>query len=119
MISTVEFNWDPDADQELCTSTDCGIPQKESSSLVDHHWANPSESMESTGTSSNDKVQSDVEALDTLSPENEAIGNTTTSGIIAPAPSDGESAPRRSSPLCRRPERYEYGHLGQATLKEG
>ena len=46
--------------------------------------------MESTGTS-HGKVQSDVRVLDTPSLEIEAIGDTTTSGITAPAPSDGES----------------------------
>ena len=87
------------------------------------HWLittgpNPTESMESTGTS-HGKVQSDVRVLDTPSLEIEAIGDTTTSGITAPAPSDGESTPQRSSRLRRRPEQYGNGHLGQATLKEG
>ena len=81
--------------------------------------SNPTEAMESIGTSSNDKVQSDVGALDTSNQENEAIGNTTTSGITAPVPSVSESAPRRSSRLRRRPERYGNGNLGQATLKKG
>ena len=75
--------------------------------------------MESIETSSNDKVQFDVGSLDTFSQENEAIGNTTTSGITAPVPSVSESAPRRSSRLRQKPERYGNGHLGQATLKEG
>ena len=88
------------------------------------HWlittgSNPTEAMKSIGTSSNDKVQSDVGALDTSSQENEAMGNTTTSGIAASVPSVSESAPWRSSRLRRRPERYGNGHLGQATLKEG
>ena len=81
--------------------------------------SNPTESVASSGSSSNDKVQCDMGALDTPSPENEAIGNTTISGITAPAPSDGESTPQRSSRLRRRPEQYGNDHLGQATLKEG
>ena len=81
--------------------------------------SNPIEAVESIETSSNDKVRFDVGALDTSSQENEAIGNTSTSGITAPVPSVSESAPRRSSRLRWRPERYGNGHLGQATLKEG
>lgn len=66
-------------------------------------------------------MQSDEGALDIPSTESGATttGNTTTSGVIAPAPSDGVSVPRRSSRLRHRPERYGDGHLGQVTLKEG
>ena len=80
--------------------------------------SNP-ESMESTGTSFNDKVQSDWEALNAPIPESEAIGNTTTSGVTAPAQFDGESAPQRSSHLHQRPEQYGDGHLGQPTFEGG
>ena len=55
--------------------------------------SNPTVAVESFETSCNDKVQFDVGVLDTSSQENEAIGNTTTSGITAPVPSDSESAP--------------------------
>ena len=60
--------------------------------------SNPTEAVESIETSTN-KVQSDVGARDTSSQENEAIGNTTATGITAPVPSVSESAPRRSSRL--------------------
>ena len=52
--------------------------------------SNPTEAEESIETSTNEKVQSDVGALDTSSQENEAIGNTTTSEITAPVPSNSE-----------------------------
>ena len=78
--------------------------------------SNPTECVEPT-----DKVQSDEGALDIPSMESGATttSNTTTPGVIAPAPSDGVSVLRRSSRLHWIPERYGDGHLGQVTLKEG
>ena len=68
--------------------------------------SNPAECMEPT-----DNVQSDEGALDIPSTENGATttSNTTICGVIAPAPSDGVSVPRRSSCLRRRPEQYGDG----------
>lgn len=56
-----------------------------------------------------DKVQSDEGALDIPSMESGATttSNTTTSGVITPAPSDGVSVPRKSSRLRQRSEQYE------------
>ena len=86
--------------------------------LITTTGSNP-ESMESTGTSSNDKVQSDLEALNAPIQESEAIGNTTTSGVTAPAQSDGESAPRRVLVYVGDLNDMEMATWDRRPLKEG